>query len=75
MSQKTQSLPRGLCEKQDELNPVNFWEDHQYIYILNLQWLRKKNYPTNKTDVCDIDDTWSMDLSDLSDYSSKKPKL
>ena len=34
----------------------------------------KKNYPTNKTDVCDIDDTWSMDLSDLSDYSSKKPK-
>ena len=42
MSQKTKSLPRGLCEKQDELNPVNFWEDHQYIYILNLQWLRKK---------------------------------
>ena len=28
----------------------------------------KKNYPTNKTDVYHIDDTWSLDILDLKDY-------
>ena len=28
----------------------------------------KKKYPTNKTDVYDIDDIWSFDLLDLKDY-------
>ena len=28
----------------------------------------KKNYDTNKTDVHHIDDTWSLDISDLKDY-------
>ena len=28
----------------------------------------KKNYPTNKTDVYYIDDTWSLDILDLKDY-------
>ena len=28
----------------------------------------KKNYPTNKTDVYQIDDTWSLDILDLKDY-------
>ena len=28
----------------------------------------KKNYDTNKTDVCHIDDTWSLDILDLKDY-------
>ena len=29
----------------------------------------KKNYPTNKTDEFYIDDTWSLDILDLEDYS------
>ena len=28
----------------------------------------KKSYPTNKTDVYHIDDTWSLDILDLEDY-------
>ena len=28
----------------------------------------KRNYPTNKTDVCQIDDIWSSDILDLEDY-------
>ena len=28
----------------------------------------KRNYPTNKTDVYHIDDTWSLDILDLKDY-------
>ena len=28
----------------------------------------KRNYPTNKTNVYDIDDVWSLDLLDLKDY-------
>ena len=28
----------------------------------------KRNYATNKTDVCFIDDIWSLDISDLRDY-------
>ena len=28
----------------------------------------RKNYPTNKTDVHHIDDTWSLDILDLKDY-------
>ena len=31
----------------------------------------KKNYPTNKTDVHHIDDTWSLDILDLKDYGPK----
>ena len=31
----------------------------------------KKYYPTNKTDVYHIDDTWSLDIVDLKDYGSK----
>ena len=31
----------------------------------------KKNYPTNKTDVYYIDDTWSLDILDLKDYGPK----
>ena len=30
--------------------------------------LPKKNYVTNKTDVCHIDDIWSLDILDLKDY-------
>ena len=28
----------------------------------------KKNYATNKTNVCNIDDIWSLDILDLKDY-------
>ena len=28
----------------------------------------KKNYPTNKTNVYNIDDIWSLDILDLKDY-------
>ena len=31
----------------------------------------KKNYATNKTDVYDIDDIWSLDILDLNDYGPK----
>ena len=31
----------------------------------------KKNYPTNKTIIKSIDDTWSSDLSDMNDYGPK----
>ena len=31
----------------------------------------RKNYPTNKTDVYHIDDTWSLDILDLKDYGSE----
>ena len=31
----------------------------------------RKNYPTNKTDVYHIDDTWSLDILDLKDYGPK----
>ena len=31
----------------------------------------KKYYLTNKTDVCHIDDTWSLDILDLKDYGSE----
>ena len=31
----------------------------------------KKYYPTNKTDVYHIDDTWSLDTLDLKDYGPK----
>ena len=31
----------------------------------------KKYYPTNKTDVYHIDDTWSLDILDLKDYGSE----
>ena len=31
----------------------------------------RKNYPTNKTDVHHIDDTWSLDILDLKDYGPK----
>ena len=31
----------------------------------------KKYYPTNKTDVYPIDDTWSLDIKDLQDYGLK----
>ena len=32
----------------------------------------KKNYPTNKTEVYHIDDTWSLDILDLKDYGPEK---
>ena len=32
---------------------------------------RKKNYPTNKTHVCYIDNIWSLDILDLKDYGSE----
>ena len=28
----------------------------------------RKNYPTNKTNVCHIDDIWFLDILDLEDY-------
>ena len=31
----------------------------------------KKNYTTNKTDVCCIDDIWCLDILDLKNYSPK----
>ena len=31
----------------------------------------KKKYNTNKTDVSQIDDIWSLDTSDLKDYGSE----
>ena len=31
----------------------------------------KKNYATNKTNVCHIDDIWSLDILDLKDYGSE----
>ena len=34
----------------------------------------KKNYPTNKTIIKSIDDTWSSDLLDMNDYGIKKNK-
>ena len=34
----------------------------------------KKNYPTNKTIIKSIDDTWSSDLLDMNDYNPKKNK-
>ena len=34
----------------------------------------KKNYPTNKTIIKSIDDTWSSDLLDMNDYGSKNNK-
>ena len=34
----------------------------------------KKNYPTNKTIIKSIDDTWSSDLLDLNDYGPKNNK-
>ena len=35
----------------------------------------KKNYPTNKTIIKSIDDTWSSDLLDMNDYGSKNNKV
>ena len=34
----------------------------------------KKNYPTNKTVIKSIDDTWSSDLLDMNDYGIKNNK-
>ena len=34
----------------------------------------KKFYPTNKTDVYHIGDTWSLDILDLKDYGPKNNK-
>ena len=34
----------------------------------------KKNYPSNKTIIKSIDDTWSSDLLDMNDYGSKNNK-
>ena len=34
----------------------------------------KKNYPTNKTMIKSIDDTWSSDLLDMNDYGPKNNK-
>ena len=34
----------------------------------------KKNYPTNKTIIKSIDDTWSSDLLDMNDYGIKNNK-
>ena len=34
----------------------------------------KKNYATNKTGVCHIDDSWSLDILDLKDYGHKNIK-
>ena len=31
----------------------------------------KKNYPTNKTIIKSIDDTWSSDILDMNDYGIK----
>ena len=31
----------------------------------------KRNYATNKADVCYIDDIWSLDILDLKDYGLK----
>ena len=32
----------------------------------------KQNYITNKTDVCQIDDIWSLDILDLKDSGPEK---
>ena len=34
----------------------------------------ERNYPTNKTDVYHIDDTWFLDILDLKDYGPKNNK-
>ena len=34
----------------------------------------KKNYATNKTDVYNINEIWSLDKLDLKDYGPKKPE-
>ena len=31
----------------------------------------RKNYPTNKTNVCYIDNIWSLDILDLKDYGTE----
>ena len=36
--------------------------------------LPKKCYPTNKTDVYHIDDTWSLDILDLNDYGPENKR-
>ena len=36
--------------------------------------LSKKNYPRKNFDVFHIDDTWSMDCSDLNDYGPTNSK-
>ena len=35
----------------------------------------KKYYPTNKTDVYHIDDTWSLDIFDLNDYGLENNRV
>ena len=35
---------------------------------------RKSNYPTNKTDVYHIDDTWLLDNLDLKDYGTENKR-
>ena len=34
----------------------------------------KKNYATNKTNVCQKDDIWSLDILDLKDYGPENNK-
>ena len=47
-------------------------QKNKKIFINELYSKRaRKSYPTNKTDVYHIDDTWSLDILDLKDYGPK----
>ena len=43
-------------------------ENNQNFYRWNLFESRQKTYATNKTDVYQTDDNWSLDIIDLKNY-------
>ena len=50
---------------------------HQTIRIFKNETFSKpfRNTSTNKTDVCHIDDNWSLDILDLKDYGPENKKV
>ena len=40
----------------------------------NYATIPKKNYASNQTKVCHIDDTWNMNLLNLKDYGARNNK-
>ena len=52
---------KKICQKMTQKN-IKIFIDETYSKGL------RKNYPTNKTDVYHVDDTWSLDILDLKDY-------
>ena len=62
----------GTLEENFSMNGP---ENNQNFYKWNLLQTTQKKYSTNKTDVYQIEDFWTIDIIDLKDYGPENNRM